>query len=399
MARAVPGLWLRGKTWWIHYYDQYGQRHYERVGPSHRRAVRARAARLAEIEAGRFGLRPFRKIPTLREFVEGPWRREVSIGLKPSTLRGYEMILRVHLLAEFGNHPLSSITRAAVKAFIAQKCRQQRTSRSMHNPNPNRPTLSNKSIRNMVAVLASILEVATVEYELLPVNPLRGILRRKNFPTDAWRPADRRPRVLEPQDFVCAVNQLASPTLQMVLVAALTGLRWGELVALRMGEDIDFRRNKIHITRSLFKRISQTLKTDRSLRSVDICPTVRRIFEEVARREGLIFSPDGVTPIGDGSWLKRQWLRAQQRAGITRPIRWHDLRHEFVSLLIAAGKSVKYIANQAGHASAGFTLDRYGHLFETITSKQVEWPEDLLWPQRSQEVTLENTTLADASKQ
>ena len=44
------------------------------------------------------------------------------------------------------------------------------------------------------------------------------------------------------------------------------------------------------------------------------------------------------------------------------------------------GKSPKYIADQAGHASAGFTLDRYGHLFETITPTPVEWPEDLLWP-------------------
>ena len=51
-----------------------------------------------------------------------------------------------------------------------------------------------------------------------------------------------------------------------------------------------------------------------------------------------------------------------------------------VSLLIAAGKSPKYIALQAGHASAGFTLDRYGHLFETVRPMPVEWWDDLLWP-------------------
>ncbi len=131
-----------------------------------------------------------------------------------------------------------------------------------------------------------------------------------------------------------------------------------------------------------------------------MCPTVRRIFNEVPRKEGLIFSSDGTTPIGDGSWLKRQWFQAQQRTGIRRPIRWHDLRHEFVSLLIAAGKPVKYIADQAGHASAGFTLDRYGHLFETIASAQVEWPEDLLWPARLPNATSrESVTLADAASE
>ncbi len=52
----------------------------------------------------------------------------------------------------------------------------------------------------MVGLLASILEVATVVYELLSGNPLRGILKYKNFPTDALDPKNRRVRVLEPED-------------------------------------------------------------------------------------------------------------------------------------------------------------------------------------------------------
>lgn len=165
----------------------------------------------------------------------------------------------------------------------------------------------------------------------------------------------------------------------MVLVAALAGLRWGEQVALRK-EDVDFPRNKLRITRSLYKRIPQTPKTEQSVRDIDMSPTVRRILHGVPWNEGLIFSSDGKTPIGDRSWLKRQWRKAQLGAGARQPIRWHDLRHQYVSLLIAAGKSPKCIAEQAGHASAGFTLDRYGHLFSTIAPAPVEWPEDLLWP-------------------
>lgn len=121
MERA-PGIYLRGTTWWIHYYDQHGRRHFERVGPSHRRAVRARAARLADIESGRFGLRR-RRTPTLREFVEGPWTNEVAIGLRPSTLRPYTSYLKHHILPVFGDHPLGAITRASVKAFIAHKAK------------------------------------------------------------------------------------------------------------------------------------------------------------------------------------------------------------------------------------------------------------------------------------
>jgi len=109
-------------------------------------------------------------------------------------------------------------------------------------------------------------------------------------------------------------------------------------------------------------------------------PLVRRIVQTVPWSEGLIFSPDGVKPMGDGRWIKRQWHKAQVRAGIHQPIRWHDLRYQYVSFLILIGKSPKYVSQQAGHASAGFTLDRYGHLFNAITPTPMEWIEDLLWP-------------------
>ena len=53
-------------------------------------------------------------------------------------------------------------------------------------------------------------------------------------------------------------------------------------------------------------------------------------------------------------------------AAKVRPLRPYDLRHTFASLLIAAGKNPLYIAQQLGHYSAGFTLDTYGHLMESV---------------------------------
>ncbi|MDR7556566.1 MAG: site-specific integrase [Armatimonadota bacterium] len=190
-------------------------------------------------------------------------------------------------------------------------------------------------------------------------------------------------RCLEPEDFKRALAALEDQpkVLHAVLFAALTGLRWGEQVALRIEEDVDFRRNRLRISRALYRRTAQTPKTPASVGDVEMCPTVRRLLQAVPWREGYVFSPDGRTPIGDGSWIKRQWRKAQIRAGIRRPISWHDLRHQFVSLLIASGRHPKYIAKQARHASAGFTLDRYGELFETIPITSVEWWDDLLWPQ------------------
>jgi hypothetical protein len=121
VPRKSPGLRKKGRSWQISYYDQWGRRHWETVGPSYRDALRAREQRLADVRARRFGWERDRQPVTLREFVDTRWRPEVSIGRKPSTLRAYETALRHHLLPHFGQYPLAEITRAAVKAFIAQK--------------------------------------------------------------------------------------------------------------------------------------------------------------------------------------------------------------------------------------------------------------------------------------
>lgn len=109
-----------------------------------------------------------------------------------------------------------------------------------------------------------------------------------------------------------------------------------------------------------------------------VCPTVRRILQLVSRERGYVFSPDGETPIGDGSWVKRQWRAAQAAAKVAQPISWHDLRHQFVSLLIAAAKHPKFIASAARHRDPGFSLRTYGHLFDSTPIVAVEWWDDLL---------------------
>ncbi len=290
MTRKLPGVFRRGRRWYISWNDQFGRRHKEVVGPSFAEAIRARLQRLAHSRAGRFGLLRPAKALTLAEFVETQWRREVAIAFKPSTLRGYETLFRHHLLPYFGHYPLPAITRAEVKRFIAEKARQQCFPYSSRNPNPDRPVLSPKTIKNAVGLLVGVMETATTDYGLLESNPIRGMLRRRHFPTTAHRRVSRA-NVLEPQDFMRAVCELHPPVLQAVLFAALTGLRWGELVALRT-DDVDLTRNRIRITRALYRRVAQIPKTQQSIREVDLCPTAREILKAVSWR-GYVFSLDG----------------------------------------------------------------------------------------------------------
>lgn len=105
------------------------------------------------------GLRDRQQMPTLTAFVDR-WREEVAGALAASTRRGYETVLRHHLLPAFGTIPLDAISKATVQKFIAEKSTQQRFdyTRGRH-PKPDRATLSGKTIRNMVAVLSAILQV------------------------------------------------------------------------------------------------------------------------------------------------------------------------------------------------------------------------------------------------
>jgi hypothetical protein len=128
-------------------------------------------------------------------------------------------------------------------------------------------------------------------------------------------------------------------------------------------------------------KIVTTPKSDRSVRTVDMVPVVRQMLWHLQKRaeDGLVF-PGAGGGVFSRSVVRRAYLRAIAAAEVA-PIRWHDLRHTFASLLIMAGKHPKYIANQLGHASAAFTLDTYGHLMDRLPVRPVEWIDDLVFPE------------------
>jgi integrase len=81
----------------------------------------------------------------------------------------------------------------------------------------------------------------------------------------------------------------------------------------------------------------------------------------------LVFAqPDG-RPL-DPESVSRVFDRRVAKSGLPR-IRFHDLRHSHVAHPIAAGEQPLLIARRVGHGSSSFTMDRYGHLFETAESQ------------------------------
>src|SRR4051794_16673586 len=179
-----------------------------------------------------------------------------GLGRKRSTLQGYESFLRVHLAPYFGDRPLARIEPKDVEAFIAS-CR--------------RNGQSVKSTLNYVGLLHSVFEHA-VRRGWVATNPCKRVEKPK--PVDA----DADVRFLDgaeldallvavPADDVGRVERV------LYLTAAMTGMRQGELLALRWG-DVDWAARRIRVRRNLVGGEFGTPKSKRSSRSVPLADVV-----------------------------------------------------------------------------------------------------------------------------
>jgi integrase len=148
----------------------------------------------------------------------------------------------------------------------------------------------------------------------------------------------------------------------MVRVAAYAGLRQGELLALRW-RDVDFTRSVLTVARAMSAGIESSTKSGR-VRRVPLADQSAAALDRVSRREhytepdDLVFCNIFGRPLDDSA-LRRRYARAQDAADI-RPLRFHDLRHTFGSLLAMRGVDVVTIQKAMGH-SALATTSRYLH--------------------------------------
>ena len=81
--------------------------------------------------------------------------------------------------------------------------------------------------------------------------------------------------------------------------------------------------------------------------------------------DGFVFQAPMGGPVRRSNFRRRVWLPAV-KASVGEPMRFHDLRHTHVVMLIAQGEHPKTILARLGHTSISTTLDTYGHLFEGL---------------------------------
>lgn len=149
----------------------------------------------------------------------------------------------------------------------------------------------------------------------------------------------------------------------LIRLAAYTGIRRGELVALRWG-DVDFDARKVVVRRAVSANVEASSTKSRRAREVPLPDQAAEALLRLADRNDFTASDDYVfaNRFGrriDGSALRRRFERARDAAGL-RPLRFHDLRHTYGSLLVAGGVDLASVKSAMGHSRIT-TTERYLH--------------------------------------
>lgn len=348
---------------WYVFINHQGKRKAKCVGDSKRAAEEVKRKLEAKLTLGDFALLDEKPpVPTFREYAEKWIEQHVTVVCKLSTQRIICGIVRNHLVPFFGTQELQSISRAHVKAFLAQKHRRY----------------SRKYARNLVRTLCTLLAHA-VEEEILDRNPAASM--GKHLPEKRVNPEQGiRPFTSEELAQYLETMRLHYPHRYVYfLCLARTGMREGEALGLfwddiQFGKDTNDPYRFVHVQRTYdpVHKIFNTPKNGHN-RRVDMSQELRVAllelrdgrFGEVVL-QGKIDIPNVVFCGRQGQPLAPSALylihrRVCERAGL-RANRIHDLRHSYATIqLYEHHTPIQYVSEQLGHASIKITVDTYGH--------------------------------------
>jgi integrase len=287
----------------------------------------------------------------------------VTKGRRRATITSYTNILKWHVRPDLGTRPLQSLT---VRDFDTLYARLLADGRRRSDTG-----LSPTTVRYVAVIVAAALGDA-FDKDLV----IRNAAAKATVPA-----ASEAPRLVvwtpeELRSFLDAVGDHRLAT--CFRLAGMTGLRRGELLALRWPA-IDFTERRLTVSRQLVEVQGVVEegppKTKRSRRTVDLggqtLDALRQLRDHHGQAFGLGHVRDGLVFCKpDGSHLRPGWVTAEFRRlvqGTDLPrISLHGLRHTHAAHLVASDTHVKAIAERLGHSSTSFSLDRYAHLLPTL---------------------------------
>jgi integrase len=314
---------------------------YERLGPMSRREA---ADILAQKLAKGCGKAPTRSLVTFGTLAS-EWQAAVLPMYKHSTQKHRRFMLSKHLLPRFGDRPLSEITRQEIQVYVAHLIQQG---------------YAPKSIDHTIDVLSAVLRTA-VKWGHLHENPARGV----ELPTLKTV----RPKwALTPEQAARLLDKLSPLGRAMVGLATLSGLRRGELFALRW-RDIDEQARTLTVREAVYDGTFSTPKSEAGLRQIPLSDTALGFIGEWKRHAGrtdadaLVFATRTGSSLSPNNVLRRSIFPACHALNLPKAT-WLTFRRTYSSWSHDKGVPGKVVAQLMGHANVDTTLNVYTQVLD-----------------------------------
>ena len=294
---------------------------------------------------------------TLGEWLDRWLYEYVAITIRPSTLYGYEMMVKNQIKPYLGNRPLSALTTNEIQKFYVTIKKQGR----VHTDKTHGKELADSMVRKIHLILHESLDMA-VQQRLLVSNPTKGTtIPKNNYKEKQILNDEQLNRFME-------VIKADDKWYDFFYTEITTGLRKGEICGLKW-EDFDENGGRLKVKRSVGRLKNGVLpvgytKTETGTREIILPPSTIELLKK--RKENAVgdwifpnfYHPEKPTnPQSAYTHLKVLLKKAELPL-----IRFHDLRHTFATHAIAGGVDAKTLSGILGHTNASFTLDTYTHV-------------------------------------
>jgi integrase len=276
----------------------------------------------------------------LFQSVAADWLATVVPMYKHSTQKNHRHIVGKHLAPRFGDRPISDVTRQEVQAYVAH------LTQAGYAP---------KTIDHIHDVLSAVLRTA-VKWGHLSDNPAREV--------DLPKLRTTRPKwVLTVAEAAAVIEVLPPLARTMVGLAVLSGLRRGELFAIRW-RDLNEIPGSLLVREAVYEGVFDTPKTEAGIRQIPLSAAARQLiadWQPQARSrepEALLFSTWSGKPIAPNNVLRRWVFPACEAVGVKRAT-WLTFRRTYSSWAHEKGVPAKVVAQLMGHAKVDTTLNIY----------------------------------------
>jgi integrase len=289
---------------------------------------------------------------TFTEYVDN-YYWPTTVHLEVSTRSAYRYYLDKHFLPEFGQRQMRLINPSLVQGWVNEAFAGG---------------LSARSVVKYHALLHKIFSRAVID-RVIPVNPCA----HTQLPKVVARPK----RIITSEQFDAILAKIPARYRTMVLLAIETGLRWGELIALRPC-DIDLTSRIITVRRVIVEVAKKNSPTgqrcfvkdypkDDEQRQVSIDKTTIKLLREHMlayniRDDDLLFTSTAGTALSRNNFRTKYWVPAVKAAKVDQKVTFHNLRAAHASWLLAGGADIIVVQERLGHRRITTTQQYTGTL-------------------------------------